>query len=458
MRQTLLLLQLCLFAVAIGARAAQGAAPGPPHQLADSTRVQNWTLDNGLRVSTRHIPKADAVAITVAYDLGSDDDPPGREGLAMLMAELGYTAAAGGIPERSREDLDSQRPHGWSVTTTRRSIMFTEIAITPQFPGVLQQVAQRMRGVTVTREGMQAALATVRVQMKDRLAGKPEVSLYYLVREVGLGHDDPQLRRDAPGRELERMSPEAARQQIQRLLVPANAALSVVGNLADLDVPALIQNLFGSLPAGTKFARGTRDSLRAVSKSVTLAAAQDPRGVVGIIAPPLTDARHPAFYLCTMLLGTHFSRIWTEVGNSNAPPKATGSLFHYALFDEPDLVRLYPPGAATTDELGAALKDGIDQLYAVVMPQEVFEQMRVGLLWLLGGPMSEEQLKRARRDSSALHILARSTAGRDLFGGEAVWGPYRERFAALPNGGFQTWMDYYAAPEHQVRLTMGPSR
>jgi hypothetical protein len=180
--------------------------------------------------------------------------------------------------------------------------------------------------------------------------------------------------------------------------------------------------------------------------------------VVGILAPPLTDPEHPSFYLCTMLMSTHFNRMWIEVGNPNVPAPVTGSLFHYALFDEPEMVRLFPPGAATTDDLATVLKSAIEQLYATVIPQDVFDQLRTGLVWLLGGPMTEDQRKRARRDPAALHTLSRSMAGRELFGGEAVWAPYRERFASLPSGGLQIWMDYYAAPEHQVRLMTIPKR
>jgi len=312
-----------------------------------------------------------------------------------------------------------------------------------------------MRGVTVSREGLREALGNVRAQMADRLAGPPAVSLYYQVRELAAGHDDRALLRGAPGRELERMTPVEIQKEVARLFVPANAVLSLAGDLEGVDVPALVQNLFGSLPAGAPATRAPRDSLRAGARLVKVPGVNQRRGVVGIIAPPLTDPGHPAFYLCSMLLGTHFSQAWAP---GDQPAAAPGAAFHYALFDEPDLVRLFPPGGATTDDLGTLVKAAVNQLYSMVVPKEAFDQMRVGLAWLLGGPMTEAQLERTRTDASALHTLSRSMAGRELFGGEAVWAPYRERFGQLPPGGFQTWMDYYLAPEHQVRLIAAPNR
>ena len=456
MRKTLLLgLSLLAIVIGSGLPAAAGAGTDRPTMLADSTFAQGWKLANGLRVVTRHIPYSGGVAMTLAYDVGSDDDPPGSEGLAMLLAEVAFTAAAGDIPERSRAELASQRPLGWSFLPTRRSTMFTEISTPRQFPAVLDQMATRMRGVTVTREGLREALGNVRAQMAERLAGPPTVSLYYQIRELAAGHDDAALLRAAPGRNLERMTPLAVHKEIARLFVPANAVLSLAGNLEDVDVRALVQNLFGPLPAGSKATLAPRDSLRAGGRRVKVPGVDQRRGVVGIIAPPLTDPRHPSFYLSSMILGSHFSQAWAP---ADQPTAAPSPVFHYALFDEPDLVRLFPPGAATTEDLGTAVKLAVSELRSMVIPNEAFDQMRQGLTWLLGGPMTELQLGRTRTDASALHTLSRSMAGRELFGGEAMWAPYREQFAQLPPGDLQAWMDYYLEPEHQVRLIAAPNR
>src|SRR5262249_35029233 len=63
-------------------RASLGAVPGTP--LADGTRVDRWTLKNGLRVVARHVPGARTSAATLAYRLGMTEDPPKQEGLAEL--------------------------------------------------------------------------------------------------------------------------------------------------------------------------------------------------------------------------------------------------------------------------------------------------------------------------------------------------------------------------------------
>ncbi len=434
-----------------------GAAPTAtvPDTLADSTVVEHWTLANGLRVTTRHLPRGAAVAITVGYAVGSDDDPPGHEGLAQVMCDLGFTAPAGDVPERTREELSSQRPLGWSFMTTRHATLFTEIASLEQFPGVLAQVANRMRGVQVTREALQATVRDVHTELEQQVYGPPTVSLYYMVRDVARDKSDEAILRRAAGRDLDRLTPAKVSEFLRRLYVPANAALSLVGNLEGLDVRALVENLFGALPAGTRIARTAPDSLRARARVVQLARPGPRAGAIGIIAPPLSDTLHASFYLHSMLLGSHFNQAW----RSGSEP-ATASHFHYAIFDEPDLVRLFPPVApknATPEGLANELSETISALYRVVITRESYDELRSGLLWLLGGPMDDATRSRLLLDIQGLHTLARSMAARELMGGETFWAEYRRRFAAVPAGGLEPWMTHYDSPQHQVRVVTRPA-
>ena len=46
---------------------------------------------------------------------------------------------------------------------------------------------------------------------------------------------------------------------------------------------------------------------------------------------------------------------------------------------------------------------------------------------------------------------------RELWGGEAFWAPYRERFIAVDRPVFARWSDYFLSPAHQVQLMFVPS-
>jgi hypothetical protein len=414
--------------------------------LADSSVVERWTLPNGLRVTTRHVPKLRAVAVTVAYRVGTDDDPPGRAGLAQVTGELGFTAATADAPDRNREELDSQRPLGWGYPVNRRITLFTEIAAVERFPGVLSQVASRMKGVQVTPEGLRAAIATVQREIAERET-RPELSLTYNLREIALGRTNEQIALRGSGEEIAKLGLEEVQERLRHVYVPANASLGLVGDLRRVDVRRLVDNLFASIPPGTPLPVTELPRLQPVSRVVARPGGSV--GAIGVIAPALDDSLHPTFYASTLLLGSHVNNGWQVRGQDPEPR------FQYPLFDEPDLPRFYPPLDPSTHDPAALTKRFLEAgqaLSTMIIPKETYEEVKKNALWVLGGPMTEAQLSMIRRESGALMMLATSQATRALLGGDAFWDRYRRRLDALEARDLGAWDTWYHEPSHQVRL------
>jgi peptidase M16-like protein len=420
--------------------------------LADSTVVERWTLANGLRVTTRHVPGLQAVAMTLGYRLGTDQDPPQREGLAQVMGELGFTAPTADAPERSREDLDSERPLGWSYPVSRRTTLFTEIATLDQFPGALNQVASRMKGVQVTPDRLSAAIKSVQREMGEQFFGRVDLALRYQVREVALEHSDERIFRRATGKDLEGLTLKETQEHLRKAYVPANAALSLVGDLSRLDVHRLVESLFGSIPGGTPLPPAPE--IRLVPGSRTIARAGDPAGVVAVIAPPVSDSLHPSFYFNTLLLGAHCNVGWQIRGRSFEPR------YQYALFDEPELVRFYPPlrKRADLEALSERMSESVETLQGSMVPRETYEEVRSMAVWLLGGALTGAQLGQVRTETGMLHMLVTSQAARTLWGGDEFWDDYRRRFEAQRVATLHQWVSWFTGPEHQVRLLFAPRK
>ena len=438
------------------AAAATGGPTSGEEWLPDSTTTQHWMLDNGLRVTTRSGPWAHAVAITVAYDVGSDDDPPGRDGQAQTMAELAFTAPTATLPERSRDDLDSQRPYGWSFNATRRMTFLTEVAAPSQFPGVLSQVADRMRGVKVTREALHTAVANARLVQDAQIFGPASTSLFYVTREVAMGRKEDTMQKHAAARDLDRFTVQQAQEELARRYVPANASLAIAGNLSGVDVRRLVQNLFGSIPGGARYRRAPAGPLHPGDYVVQFPRPGSSAWAMGVIAPALTDSLHPSFYLNTLVLSSYFDAIW-----KGEKDPAAGTHFFYALLDEPDLARIVPPpnpSSTTTEALSFAIQGSVAGLFREVVTQQDYDELRDQALWIVGGQMDSTMRAEAVKTPAAWHNLARSMAARELRGGEAFWADYRRRFIEQKAGGLQRWGDYYATPEKQVRLLVIPGK
>jgi len=434
---------------------ALAATRTPVDTLADTTVVKSWVLGNGLRVVTRQVPKALATAVTVGYSIGTDDDPAGRVGLVQVLGELEFTSATAEFPERSREELNSQRPLGWSYPVTRRTTLLSEVAAQGQLPGVLQQVASRMRGVQVSNEGLASAVKNAQSEMKAQLYGSGLNPSYYQVREVAMGHKDEAIASQASGRDLDKLTVAEASQAIRTMFVPANAVLSLAGDLHGVNAEALTANLFGNIPAGSKFAHSRPPALAPQSRVLRLPGIAQPSGVVGVIAPALEDSLHPSFYLNAMLLGSHFNHLWLQEREGQVPNR-----WHYAVFDEPDLMRVFPlvnSGTNSTDALGNAVESALGAFSQLIVTTEPYENVRASVLWMLGGPMPPQVSSRAPRDPSLLTVMARTMATRALWGGEAFWSKYRRRFESERPGHLGDWLAYFKDPSHQVRLLMLPA-
>jgi hypothetical protein len=425
--------------------------------LPDSTWLDGWQLANGLKVVTHDIPGCRAVAVTVAYPTGSDDDPPGTPGLARLLAEVEMMAAAGDAPERNRAEMESLRPLGWSLKVNPRAIQLSEVATREQFPGVLHQVAGRMRGVSVTPEALKSALASVRRDAGEHLLGDPDNALYYQARAYAGGASEKDVIDLAGARALAGIDAKALGERMRATFVPAGAVLALAGDLTGFNLRALVENQFAGIPGGAPPARAPDPAGAAFHPSVRSVGRNDihrPIGVIGVRAPALSDSLHPRFFLSMLLMGEFCHQSWAPV-----PP--ISSRFRYSILDEPDLVRFYPTTAPETTDAGALGRELRMTLGALsgmtVLPGE-YQGYRFSVLWLLGGPMTKRVLAQVRSDGAALNSLCNNLAARELTGGEAFWSRYRVRFLEEGEPGMSGWAHWVCMPEHQVTLMFTPQR
>jgi hypothetical protein len=438
-------------AVAALIACAPHTAAATPQKLADSTTVDRWTLPNGMRVVTRNVPGARSVVMTSCYRAGSERDPAGNEGLCSLLAEVQFTAAAGDVPVRTRQDLPSQRPLGAGVKVTRHYAQLTEIASPAQFPGVLHQVAARIRGVTLAEDVFARARATVERQLEDDYVNHLDRSLYFSVRAFAAGADPPTLERYGSGSGLDKLVAKNYEKPLADAYAPSNGVLCIAGNLGNVDVRRLLEHEFPTGDTPPVPYTLPRADARAGVGAVARTGLTDATGVLGIIAPSLADSMHPSFYAHALVIGSMLTSRW----DPPAPPITTR--FQYSVADEPEMARYYAPVTASkpprvNDEFGISLHELADAL----VDSTASVRLLNGVDWLLGGPVPREILKRMKDDPAALHALASNMAARELYGDEAFWATYRRRFHASVGYDIGRWVAYFSDPKHQVQLVFTP--
>lgn len=429
---------------------AASITPAAALDLPDSTSIDRWRLANGLEVRTRHVPGAVGVAVAASFRAGRGTDPAGREGQAEVLAQLFFTAPAGEHPARTLADLPALRPLGWGLQVDPRLATLTEIGSRAQLPGILHELGARMRGVTLDEPALKAARAIVRRQFGESRLQRPELAMHHRLREVAEGITDEQLL--AQGAALDKLTPREARAMLDKLYVPSNAALVLVGDLEGLEVQRMVESEFGAVPAGVASPEAPALTLTASSRLSTLAAVTKTTAGVGVFAPALEDSLHPAFYLGMMMFGAWCNDHWGKP----APPFT--SRFQYAIFEEPELVRFYPPAAPGT----ASIQPLVDEfnlrveLFAQVSTTRlIMDQFRGNVSWILGGPLTPSILRRAASEGGALGTLATTTAARALFKGDAFWDAYLERFVSTTVAP-STFYALLNDPHHQVVVVFNP--
>lgn len=439
-------------ALALFAMLPPAPSAAEPRRLADSTIVDSWTLPSGLRVVTRHVPMAEAVAIAVCYPSGTDRDPEQREGLSSLLAEVAFTAPAGTVPERTRAEMDLLRPQGWMVKVTRRFTQLIENASYTNFPGVLHQVCERLRGVTVTEPALKDAVAQVRGELSANYDGRPERALHYLAGELSGGTTFEGALRYGSGAGLDRITARDAQQFLGDRFTPSSAVLSIAGNLKDYDVRRMLDHELSQLPGGDPAPPVRWGTLRSAQASLSRGDLTEPRGVFAVLAPELNPTDHPGFYRFCLLFGSYCRGRWGDP----EPPLTTR--FQYSLGDDPELARYYPP---VTVGAHLSLEDEVRLTLAeyVMAPADSVSRQRLirGVAWILGGPMPRETLLRARKDPATLSALCSNMAARAIYGDDGFWTEYLRRFETAPDEE-PRWSAWFLEPKHQVQLLFTPAR
>ena len=439
---------LCL-ALLVTASLSHAAAP----TLTDSTTIERWRLANGLEVRTRDIRGAQGVAVTLAVRAGRGHDPAGLDGLADVLAELTWTGAVGPYPARTREDLASARPMGAEVNVNRSLARFTEIATPAQLPGVLAELSARLSGVTVTDASLRTAIAQVRREAGAHYFGPVADVLYWRGAALARDVDDAGLLRLAQLPGLNRLNTRDAAARLRTWYAPGSASLALAGDLKGVDVRALVEATFGKLAAAPGLPDTVTVALSGHRRTTSWKGLDAPVGVVVTEAPPLSDTLHAGFYLGMIITGASLSKNWGAPG----PPLV--SRFQYSLFDDPEIIRFYPPIAkdkTDPDLLAGALYEQLTAIGGQMVTVPIMERVRQSVAWLLGGPMSPDLRRGMARDPAALGTVASGMATRAIWQGDAFWDTYLERFMRLQIG-HSFFYEHLTDATHQSTLLLTPA-
>jgi zinc protease len=236
------------------AAAAAPAAPGPAPVAELVRRVdipyERFTLDNGLEVVVHEDRKAPVVAVSVWYNVGSKDEPPGRTGFAHLFEHLMF----GGSENVANFDelvLAMGASNSNGTTWFDRTNYFQTVPT-----GGLEQMlfieADRMGRLlgAVTQEKLDAQRGVV--QNEKRQGDNEPYGLVEYAQLDALFPEGHPYRHSTIGSmaDLDSASLADVKQWFRERYGPNNAVLVLAGDVDAAAARPLVEKHFGDIPRG----------------------------------------------------------------------------------------------------------------------------------------------------------------------------------------------------------------
>jgi predicted Zn-dependent peptidase/predicted Ser/Thr protein kinase len=271
--------------------------------------LEQFTLANGLKVALSPDHASPTFTLVVAYRAGLRRDTPGHAALSHLVQHATYE----GTPNIGRgEYKDLIGATGGELgggATTDTSLFYVTLPAN-QLELALFLEADRMRGLEITQEGLDAARAGV-------LQERAQVISYATARFRfnALAFDNFVNRQSGYGtvEELNRATVEEVRQFYRTYYMPSNASMSLVGDFDSGKTRELVKHYFDGLPARpAPPAPDLREPGRTTEKRETVAIAGIPTPLI-IVAWQVPAATETDWYaldrLADVLGGTGSARL-----------------------------------------------------------------------------------------------------------------------------------------------------
>jgi zinc protease len=235
-----------LLAFAAGCAAAPGEGPGQPLDLLDTT--ERFILPNGLVLLIKEDHRLPLLTATLAYKVGSVDDPDGQSGMAHYLEHMVFKGTQ--RYRRGEIDLVTLRSGGENnASTTHDTTSYWFHVGSSHLDDILDILAETMGRCSLDEKEFQLERGPILEEMNLRLDGpwgelgsKLDATVFTRSR----------YRHPIIGRrnEVETLSRDRMMAHYQKYYSPEKAVLVLVGDVNPRDARRQVERYFGSIPRG----------------------------------------------------------------------------------------------------------------------------------------------------------------------------------------------------------------
>jgi predicted Zn-dependent peptidase len=266
--------------------------------------IEQYTLENGLRVVLNHDDSSPVVAVAVYYDVGSRNEREGRTGFAHLFEHMMFQGSEN-VKKAEHFQFIMKAGGTMNGTTSSERTNYFETLPADQLPLALWLESDRMRSLAVTQENLDNQREAVKEEKRLRYDNQPYGQIFDLITEMLYRNFANAHSTIGSMDDLDAATVDDIQEFFRVFYAPNNAVLVVSGAFEGEKARELIEYYFGDIPAQPK--PPAIDVAEQPDAAVTYREWEDklapfPAFLLGWKIPPRRSTEFHALYLAGKLL------------------------------------------------------------------------------------------------------------------------------------------------------------
>ncbi|HEX8637854.1 MAG TPA: pitrilysin family protein [Pyrinomonadaceae bacterium] len=267
-------------------------------------KIEQYTLENGLRVVLNYDPAIPVVAVAVYYDVGSRNEREGRTGFAHLFEHMMFQGSEN-VGKAGHFQHIMKAGGTMNGTTSSERTNYFETLPANQLPLALWLESDRMRTLAVTQENLDNQRDAVKEEKRLRYDNQPYGQIFDLINSMVYKNFANSHSTIGSMEDLDDATVEDVQEFFRVYYAPNNAVLVVSGSFEAETTKELIEKYFGSIPAQPLPPALDVNEPREVAENYKVhedKLAPFPAFLIGWKIPPRRSPEFNALYLAGKLL------------------------------------------------------------------------------------------------------------------------------------------------------------
>ncbi|HEX6190093.1 MAG TPA: pitrilysin family protein [Pyrinomonadaceae bacterium] len=212
------------------------------------TSIEQFTLENGLRVVLNQDQSIPVVSVSVYYDVGSRNEPEGRTGFAHLFEHMMFQGSEN-VPKAAHFQYISNAGGTMNGTTSSERTNYFETLPASELPLALWLESDRMRSLNVTQENLDNQREAVKEEKRLRYDNQPYVNGFLRLFEMSFKNPANAHSTIGSMEDLDAATVDDVREFFRVYYAPNNAVLSIAGDFDRAEAEGLIHKYFATIPS-----------------------------------------------------------------------------------------------------------------------------------------------------------------------------------------------------------------